>query len=376
MEHRGIFLSKDKGRKCPWVWQRVVNGKRVRTFFATLEEAIAWKRKAEFEMKNNGAHAKEIFGGDEQREYVAAKKICAGEISVVDACLFWRENKYLRATKQASVDEVIEKVLEIDERKNTTPEYSATLRTAYKKFSARFGSRKIATIREKEIIEWLLSLNYSALTLRTLAVKVSMLFRVAKTLNYITVVPEIPRALLPKVQPKPVLVYTAKETETILRFVYTHHPEYLAYFALRFFCGLRHTETAKMRWEWIDEKRRRIVVPAEICKTRDNWVLQYPTLPETVFLWLAVVPQKEKTGKVRSPFLSALILRELNEALPFPWKRNATRHTFCTMHISLYESAEKTGLLLRHKGASMMYRHYLASLVPKEEAEAYFNLRP
>jgi len=374
--HKGIFLCKDKGRKCPWVWQRVVNGKRVRTFFATLEEAIAGKRRAELEVKNNGANAREIFSGDEQREYAAAKKICGGEVSVVEACLFWRENKQFFATKQATVNEVIEQALDITSKKNITREYISTLRSAYKKFAAVFGTRKIASICDREIIEWLMSLEYGALSKRNLSTRIVMLFKIAKTLDYVAVVPEIERTLLPKVPPVPVCVYTVEETRQILDIICKYYPQFIAFFALRFFCGLRNTETTKMCWEWIDEKRKRIVVPAQICKTRDNWVLQCPTLPDTIFHWLAVVPAKEKKGRIKSPYLSTFIERELSGELPFEWKRNATRHTFCTMHISLCESAEKTGLLLRHKGTQMLYRHYLASLVPKVEAEAYFNLRP
>lgn len=375
MDHKGIFLCKDNGRKCPWVWQRVVNGKRIRTFFATLEEAVEWKRKAEFETKNNGAIAKEIFGGKEQREYAAAKRICGGEISVVDACLFWRENKRLFTTKQACVNEVIDRVLDVVSKKNTTAQYVDTIRHAFGLFSEKFGKRKISTIRDNEIVEWLLSFNdrYCALSIRCLATRIVMLFRMAKTLGYIAVVPEISRSLMPNIIPKPVSVYTVDEAREILRIVCETSPQYLAYFALRFFCGLRHSETKKMRWEWIDEDRKRIVVPAQICKTRDNWVLQCPTLPETVFHWLAVIPKREKEGKICSPFLGMFIRRRMSDG---QWKKNATRHTFCTMHISLCESAEKTGLLLRHKGTEMMYKHYLASLVPKETAEAYFNLRP
>ena len=68
-----------------------------------------------------------------------------------------------------------------------------------------------------------------------------------------------------------------------------------------------------------------------------------------------------------------------HEHLTFPPPANPLRYwllMFCTMHISLADSAEKTALLLRHRGTQMLYRHYLAKLVPKEEAERYFALSP
>jgi len=46
------------------------------------------------------------------------------------------------------------------------------------------------------------------------------------------------------------------------------------------------------------------------------------------------------------------------------------------MHVSLFDSADKTATLLKHKGTEMLYRHYLSKLVSKEEAEAYFALAP
>jgi len=54
---------------------------------------------------------------------------------------------------------------------------------------------------------------------------------------------------------------------------------------------------------------------------------------------------------------------------------NGLRHSFCSYHVALHESADKTALLLGHKNPSVLFNHY-RNIVDKEEGERYFSIHP
>jgi len=369
---RGIRFLNEPKRKLKFVYERTIDGRRVRTFFSSLEDAMKGKAAAESAMKT-GADGRRVFSAMEQREFDAAKKICEGA-NLIDVALFWREHAELRTENKKTVAEVATEVANYIEKRDVSPAFRHTATTYIARFATAFQKRDIATIKNKEIVEWLLSLNLAPRSIVAVRNVVSYLFRRAKAMDYVKILPEIDRSLLPKIQPASVLTLTTEETRRVMNACLYSEKKYIANFALRLFCGLRAAEAGRMQWEWIDEVRRRIVIPAQICKTRDDWVLQCPTLPETIFKWLAVVPANEKHGAVPAPSPAKDV--SIFKQAGMKWRRNALRHTFCTMHVSLFDSADKTATLLKHKGTEMLYRHYLAKLVSKEEAEAYFALAP
>jgi len=67
-------------------------------------------------------------------------------------------------------------------------------------------------------------------------------------------------------------------------------------------------------------------------------------------------------------------LWDLTRALPFPWPRNVTRHSFCSYHLAEWQNAGKTALEAGHTEA-MLFAHY-REIVTKEAATAFWALRP
>jgi len=372
---KGIYKINDANRKSCWVWERRIGGKRKRTFFSTWEAAVSGKMLAEKEAREAGADLRLIFGGAEQREYRTAKEIVGADVSLVSVALFYRDNIHRIAKTPTKVPDVVKKVLDNIERRDLSDGFTRAAKTYFTRFSEAFADKFIHEISARDIFEWISSLGLGARTQRELSNKVMYLFRRAKSLGMLSELPEMDKSLFPKPAPTPVEVYTLDEMKEILSFITREHPELLANVAIRAFCGLRTREASLLRWEWIDEANKRLLVPSTICKTRDDWILQSPNLPETVFKWLAVVPKSEKTGVVKSA--GQMFYHFLHKGLPHIAPRhNGFRHTFCTMHISLHGSADKTATLLKHKGTQMLYAHYLGRLVPEASARAYFELTP
>lgn len=360
-------------RKMRWCWERRIDGKRIRTFFSTLEAAIRGKAQAESAMLT-GADGRKVFDGHAQREYEAAKRIVGDGVSLIDVAVFWRKHENLQTRKTATVSQTVREVLDYLSRRKVSDSFYRASKVYLVRFAEDFGTRDISTMRGREISEWIVATGLSPRTLVHIRSTLGYLFKRAKMLEYISEEPILDKGMLPKIERKPVLTLSVSETTELLRIISERFPQFVPNFALRCFCGLRTAEAARMRWEWIDEEHKRIVIPAHICKTRDDWVLQCPLLPETVFRWLASVPAEQKRGQIPAP--SRHNDAAIAEVLPWQWKRNALRHTFCTMHISLESSADKTALLLRHRGTAMLFQHYLAKLVPPADAQAYFEIAP
>lgn len=366
--HKGIYKISDPSRKKKWCWERRVQGKRARTFFFSLEEAIVCKRKAEADAKANGANLRLVFNAKMQKEYLTAKEIVGG-ISLVDVALFYQKHHEKFNTKTILAQSVVKDVLENAIHGEPTRHQKGLIKWS-NLFAVQFKDRPIDSVTPKEVFKWVLSFKLAPGSMVWVMQKITFLFKRAKSLGLLREFNGFDKSFLPKVEKTPVEVYSTKDVARILVSTHKNNPQWLSNIALRSFVGLRTAEAHRMRWEWIDMERKKILIPAKICKTRDDWVLQSPNLPDTVFKWLELTPKEKRVGRIPSP------PRSLIGRVEGKVKRNGFRHTFCTMHISLYGSADKTSTLLKHKGTSMLYSYYLGKLVSEEEARDYFNLTP
>jgi integrase len=309
-----------------------------------------------------------MFSGEEQKEYRTAKEI-VGDVSLIDVALFFRDNRDKYISKKASVGVVVEDVLK-NLNNTVTQQHRGKVERWFRRFEKAFDNKDFSSIQKKDVMEWIRGLKVAPGTIVDVARIITFLYARAESLGYTKERLHIDKNFIPKNELKEVEVYSTEEVSRILSYAHKNCSIWLPNIALRVFVGLRTSEASQMFWEWIDFEKKRIVVPAKICKTRDAWVLQSPNLPETVFEWLSLTPKEKRVGKIPCP------PKRLSRVIKLPLKTNGFRHTFCTMHISLYGSADKTATLLKHKGTSMLYKHYLGKLVPEDEAKAYFNLTP
>lgn len=162
-----------------------------------------------------------------------------------------------------------------------------------------------------------------------------------------------------------------------MRHIESEYDWLIPWAALQYFTGLRDAESERMRCEWIDRKRRRIVLPAEITKTGDGWVMD--SLPPAFWKWVDAYPSQFRRGPVVYPSNRewAKIRNNLIAAGVFEaWPANGFRHTFATMHLSAHRDQSATSLLLRHQNPRRLWRNYLRYLAPKAQGLKYFSLTP
>ena len=165
---------------------------------------------------------------------------------------------------------------------------------------------------------------------------------------------------------KPPEFLTVEQTKTLLRLLEKIAPQFIKRYVLGLFAALRTSEIFKLKDSWIDYEHRRIILPAEIVKTKDSWTLE--TLPDNFWAWMDAYkdqPIKEPSYKWWEKHLKPLNL-----------PHNFARHSFPTYHASLYHDAKRTIMITRHANEQTLKDHYWGALLPKAEAEEYFKISP
>jgi len=150
-------------------------------------------------------------------------------------------------------------------------------------------------------------------------------------------------------------------------------PEVAPALALSFFGGLRSTSVQRIERADIDFEQRGIRFQGMSHKTKRRFFIQ--GYPENLWDWLEPwralkeLPHWTKSNFIR---LRHKIYTEAEVAFP----HNAGRHSFCTYHVALHGSADRTATLLTHRGSvSMLYDHYRGNAT-KAAAEKYFRIVP
>ena len=90
----------------------------------------------------------------------------------------------------------------------------------------------------------------------------------------------------------------------------------------------------------------------------------------------SVNDQGEADRLARIP-VKALLKTPLAATAIASWPWNARRRTFCTYHVAKYQGAEKTALILRHRGPSYtLHNSYRGLGVTQDQGREYFQILP
>ncbi|VGO16681.1 hypothetical protein PDESU_05272 [Pontiella desulfatans] len=151
------------------------------------------------------------------------------------------------------------------------------------------------------------------------------------------------------------------------------HKELAPALALAFFAGMRSASIERMVRDDIDFEHRRIRFQAQRQKTNKRFMVQ--GYPDNLWDWL----EPWRTEKELPHWPGSTFTKYRNQiysAAKVRFPNNAGRHSFCTHHVALYGSADRTATLLTHRGSvSTLYDHY-CGCTTKDEAERYFQIMP
>ncbi len=270
-------------------------------------------------------------------------------------------------------------------------------------FVRRFGERLPATYTRGEFLEYLLSLGKAGRTVlnqkRVVVNFFNWLVEVAK------VIPTNPLAgikkrSLPKDVPKEIAFLSLVSANRYLRAAERYDPDLIAHEIIQLVAGVRaDDEMEDFRGEFVKPATREVVIPAEIAKTEKREVID--SLEDNFWAWwkdygregvlrpknylqrwhrlrvLAEVEERARADELARLPIKSLMKLPAAKATMKAWPWNARRRTFCTYHVAKHQSADKTALILRHRGeASTLHNSYRGLGVTKEQGDAYFAIMP
>lgn len=364
---KGITLGHLPGRPKPHILTVTIDGKRTRTGYATKAEAEKAKAKAEAGLIKHGREGAQ-FDSAAFREWDEARRVLGdSSVSLVEVALFWREHGK-RDCPKIPMEQAFDDFLADKKNQGLSARHLRDLRLRVGRFARDFSGYSVEQASPELVLDWLKQCGGAPRTVRNNHLAVSNFLNYAERRGWTDKAPAIHESDMPRVKASAKGVLSVKETAKLFAYLQKHRPKYLAWFALQAFAGIRRAEADRMRWEYVDFKRKRIVIPASVCKTGDDWVML--DLPKNLWAWLDVVrhlPVHAPANKSRDLIIKAVGL---------DWPQNALRHSFCTYHLSMNGSAEKTALLLRHRNTAQLWRSYFAGLKSKAESARYFAVAP
>ncbi len=381
---------------------------RHRPFYATKADAEADKPRLVDQFAQTGA-GDFVFDWRAAEDYDAAKRM-VGEISLLEVARFWRLHHPEKKTE--TLNDWAPRFLKAIENRGGETRHPKDLKSRVGTFlRAGFGERLPATVTRQEVLTHLLESlpppkgkvraaprtrgNHKAAIHNFFAWLVEQNVLPANPVDGIT------KRQLPKVVHKEVVFLSVDAVERYLTACERFAPEIVAHEVMQLISGVRaDDEMADFRAEYVHPHTQEIVIPAAVAKTGVREVINL--VEESFWEWWAAYGPK--TGLLRPKnyhrrwsrvrFLSSLQgeekvdeyariplkrlceLPELKAAVKaWPW--NARRRTFCTFHVAKHQSADRTALILRHRGnASTLHNSYRGLGVTQEEGRRYFEIRP
>ena len=170
-------------------------------------------------------------------------------------------------------------------------------------------------------------------------------------------------------------VLTVDECRKILKLCREQHPEVLPLLILNLFCGIRPSETRRLKsgkgrdcnFDWDDNE---VVFKAKQTKTKMRRAVE---MSENCLAWI-------KLQELNLPVTNAnhkwhWFLQDAKKELEYEmWPHDCIRHSFCSYGLRHSGNAAKVALQAGHT-EQIMFRHYL-KLVSKANAEKFWNIFP
>ena len=358
-------LKKLNGKRA-WMIHRRSQGKRERIYFVTEREA---RQEAFRRNQNIEAHGTKVNLTPEEQIFAQA---CMAELAKIGKTLRDATDYFLQEFSRPptiSGNELMDRVLNeymrrVDAREVSIRHLEAVRETAAK-FRSRFGETPIDKITAGEIKEWLEDLPLAVKTRNRHLGYVSTMFQLAVTEWDLLV--KNPLTGIKKFSDPPngrhIFVYTPEELHTVLSAVTS---DWLPFFALNAFTGLRRAEVERLDWADIKLERRLIDLPFTKSKNGRRKLIQ---IPENLAAMLTPLAKSE--GAVVQLRGINWQIRCLKQEYGLQWPPNGLRHSFCSYAVALHgfvwtaEQADHSETVLKN--------HY-REVVTKEAAERYFNI--
>ena len=284
--------------------------------------------------------------------------------TVLEAVKFWAQRN--KPVTRATVSEVVEKLLEVKRKAQSSKRNLQDLKNRLGKFAADF-QKDCCDVSTSEIQNWLDELDLSNRSKINYRRTIHTLFAFAEKRGFAADNPATATEV-GKADEVSVEIYTPAEIQKLLK---ASSSEFLPVIVLGAFAGLRSAEIERLNWEDLSFDESHIVIGKDKAKTAsrrvvpiwDNcaeWLAQYQNF--TGDIWRGDESKFHKTQ------------RSIAESAGVAWKSNALRHSYASYRFAQTSDAGRVAGELGNT-ADVVHKHYRA-LVSAKEAEKWFSIRP
>jgi integrase len=237
------------------------------------------------------------------------------------------------------------------------------MRETLRKFVTKYGDTQISTLTGAEIKAWLAGLLLVAKTRSRHFGYLNNAFTIATKANALAANP------LEGLEPFRVKRKTKVEIltpEEMKAFLSALDRDWLPFFAICAFTGLRREEVSRLDWTEIKLERSLIDLPAEKGKNNRRKLEEIPAN-----LTKILKPFVREAGFVRPKKKLQHAMETAVALAKIEWKQNCLRHSFCSYAVAL-KGLEWTSDQADHSIA-ILKRDY-REVVTKEDAAKYFSI--
>jgi integrase len=341
------------------------SGKRKRSFFEAEAKAKSFAAFKNAELARNGAEGAEFPTSLRVMAQNAVELLKPFGKTITDAVQYYVA--HLKASERScTVKQLLAELLDAKESKGVSRRHLDDLRQRAGRFAASFGERIVATIRGREIEEWLDSLNVGPQTHNHYRNAVRLAFNFAVRRGYATENPAAKTEKANVLRAAPGILTVTQAT----RLLEIATPDILPHIAIGLFAGLRRAELERLDWSEVDFESGLIEIKAEKSKTAQR---RFATLQPNLREWL--LPGRKHRGLITPEDFNKHFIQAREAAGINDWPDNALRHSFASYHLAHFKNAAVTALELGHHDSRITFAHYRELVKPKE-AERFWNVRP
>src|SRR6202162_5291650 len=354
---------------CKWFITGYPEGKRKKFWFKTEKEAktAANERNAEIT----------ATGTQDQLPYTlritaleGAKELEPFGKSLADAVSFYLT--HLKRTRiSITVSELSDRVSEEFERRlkagEASPRHFTSMKETVKRFRTKFADAPIKALEGNEIKGWLAQEPLAIKTRNRHLGYIKNIFGMAKEWKLIVENPFEDVGAFNNPKKEKIEILTSDEMS---RFLSALDRDWLPFFAISAFTGLRSDEVGRLDWNEIKLQRSLIDLPPTKSK---NGRRKLEEISANLLAILSPFVRAEGPVKPANRKLSHARSKASHAAGIVPWKQNCIRHSFCSYGVAA-KGLEWTAIQADHD-IKMLKKHYL-EMVTKEDAAKYWAIRP
>jgi len=348
-----------------WVVDGSMNGKRVRRFFATKQEAETYCAMKNTELLNKGIEGAQFPTSLRIMAQEGAEQLKPFGKTIADAVDHY--HRYLEANQRScTAQRCVDELLKTKRADGKSKRYLNDLAYRLGRFAMAFPNQMLSTITTAQIDDWLRVLDLSPQSRQNFRRVTYSLFEFAMSRGYAVENPVGKTARVRVVGTAPGIL-TVSETARLLE---AASPDILPCLAIGAFAGLRRAELERLDWSEVDFESGLIQVKAEKSKTAQRrFVPLQPNLRE----WL--LPLRQHKGNVMPEDFRRQFEAVREAAGIMKWPDNALRHSFASYHLAHFKNAASTALELGHHDSRVTFAHYRELVKPKEAAR-YWQIKP